>query len=85
MRSGRLGLLSPALYRIGQPGPLAFSDVTAGDNDYLSADGSPSNFTCRYQGAAGQPCYEATPGCDMATGLGSPRAWTLAADLAALR
>lgn len=27
----------------------------------------------------------ATPGYDMATGLGSPRAWTLAADLAALR
>jgi subtilase family serine protease len=33
VRSGRLGLLSPALYWIGQHDPLAFSDVTAGDND----------------------------------------------------
>ncbi len=84
VRSGRLGLLSPALYFIGQHDPLAFSDVTRGDNNYLAADGAPSNFTCRYHGAAGQPCYEATPGYDMATGLGSPRAWTLAADLAAV-
>ncbi len=84
IRSGRLGLLSPALYFIGQHDPLAFSDVTVGDNNYLAADGTPNNFTCHYQGASGQPCYLATPGYDMATGLGSPRAWTLTTALAAL-
>lgn len=80
----RLGLLSPALYLIDQHDPLAFSDVTRGDNNYLAAGGSPSNFSCYYQGATGEPCYPATPGYDMATGLGSPKAWTLAADLDAL-
>jgi subtilase family serine protease len=78
----RLGLLSPALYRIRQADPGAFSDVTIGDNNYLAPDGSPNHDTCTYQGAPRQPCYEATPGYDMATGLGSPRARLLATDLA---
>jgi subtilase family serine protease len=77
----RLGLLSPSLYRISVQGPAAFTDVTAGNNDYLSASGSPSHHSCRYGGAAKQACYRATRGYDMATGLGSPQAAALAADL----
>jgi subtilase family serine protease len=81
----RLGLLSPALDQIDRQDPAAFTDVTRGNNNYLAASGRPSNFTCSYDGAGHQPCYEATPGYDMATGLGSPVARQLAADLAALR
>ena len=80
----RLGLLSPALYRIARSDPGAFGDVTRGDNNYLARRGHPSNDTCRYGGRRGRPCYEATRGYDMATGLGSPRAVRLVADLADL-
>ncbi len=80
----RLGLLSPALYRIDRADPGAFNDVTAGDNNYLSRAGSPSNDTCTYRGTHHLPCYRATRGYDMATGLGSPRAGRLTADLARL-
>ena len=81
----RLGLLSPALYQIARADPVAFGDVTRGDNNYLARSGHPSNDTCRYDGRSGRPCYLATRGYDMATGLGSPRAARLAADLSALR
>jgi subtilase family serine protease len=77
----RLGLLSPALYRIDRLDPATFSDVTAGDNNYLAPSGSPSNDTCTYHGLLDQTCYEATPGYDMATGLGSPRAAVLVSQL----
>ena len=80
----RLGLVSPALYRIDRADPPAFNDVTAGDNNYLSRAGSPSNDTCTYRGTQHLPCYRATRGYDMATGLGSPRAGRLTADLARL-
>jgi len=80
----RLGLLSPALYRIDRSDPAAFTDVTAGDNTYLASAGRPANDTCTYHGRRHQPCYEATPGYDMATGLGTPQAGRLAADLARL-
>ena len=80
----RLGLLSPALYQIDRADPGAFNDVTAGDNDYLARAGSPSNDTCTYRGTHHLPCYRATRGYDMATGLGSPRAGRLTADLAGL-
>jgi subtilase family serine protease len=78
----RLGLLSPALYRIRQLDPGTFTDVTVGDNNYLAPGGSPVHDTCTYQGAPNQPCYQATPGYDMATGLGSPQARLLVAALA---
>jgi subtilase family serine protease len=77
----RLGLLSPALYQIARTDPAAFSDVTSGSNNYLARSGHPNNDTCRYNGRPGQPCYQATRGYDMATGLGSPRAARLSLDL----
>ena len=80
----RLGLLSPALYRIARSDPAAFGDVTGGGNNYLARAGHPDNYRCHYNGRGRRPCYLATPGYDMATGLGSPRAVRLAADLAAL-
>jgi subtilase family serine protease len=78
----RLGLLTPALYQIDRRDPAAFNDVKAGENDYLAAAGSPNHYTCTYHGRPNQPCYEATKGYDMATGLGSPEGYRLATDLA---
>ncbi|HVX21513.1 MAG TPA: protease pro-enzyme activation domain-containing protein [Acidimicrobiales bacterium] len=89
---GRLGLVSPALYAIDRSDPSAFTDVTRGDNDYLSATsalppGTHGNRTCSYTVTGTvqhtQPCYRATPGYDMATGLGSPNAAVLAGALRA--
>jgi subtilase family serine protease len=80
--SHRLGLLSPALYGIDRSDSAAFNDVAVGNDNYLAPSGSPANNTCSYQGVRDQPCYEATRGYDMATGLGSPQASLLAADLA---
>ena len=79
-----LGLLSPALYQIDRADPGAFSDVTAGGNNYLARSGSPANDSCTYRAKRRRPCYLATRGYDMVTGLGSPRAGRLAADLARL-
>ena len=78
---GRLGLLAPSLYAIDRQDPRALTDVTAGTNDYLAAGGHPSHGTCTYGGVPRQPCYRATRGYDMATGLGTPRAATLISDL----
>ena len=77
----RLGLLSPSLYSIDRADPRAFTDVVTGNNDYLSRDGRYSHHTCRYDGKRRQPCYRATRGYDMATGLGTPQAVYLVADL----
>ena len=74
LASHRLGLLSPSLYRIDRTDPRAFTDVAAGNNDYLSRHGRYSNHTCRYQGTRHQACYRATRGYDMASGLGTPQA-----------
>lgn len=79
----RLGLLSPSLYRIERADPRAFTDVVAGNDDYLSSAGRYSNHTCRYAGKRRQPCYQATRGYDMATGLGAPQTVYLVADLVA--
>lgn len=46
-----------------------------------AAGGRPDNDSCGYRGRQHQPCYLATRGYDMATGPGSPRAGSLAADL----
>jgi subtilase family serine protease len=81
MVTHRLGLLSPSLYPIARQDPRAFTDVAAGQNDYLAASGHPSHYACRYQGVPRQPCYRAVRGYDMATGLGTPRARYLIADL----
>ena len=77
----RLGLLSPSLYRIDRADPRAFTDVVTGNNDYLSRNGRYSHHTCRYDGKRRQPCYRATRGYDMATGLGTPQAVYLVPDL----
>jgi subtilase family serine protease len=77
----RLGLLSPSLYRIARRDPRALTDVVAGNNDYLAAYGRHSHHTCRSGGRRRRPCYPATRGYDMATGLGSPQAGYLVADL----
>ncbi len=87
---GRLGLASPALYQLERTKPSAFTDVTRGDNDYLAATstvpaGSHGNRTCTYTGIGTQPCYEATAGYDMATGIGTPVASVLTAALDAIQ
>ncbi len=90
---GRMGLVSPALYQIYKDDPAAFTDILNGENDYLSATsslppGTDGNRTCTYVVAgvstAHQPCFEATTGFDMASGLGTPTGATLAADLRAI-
>ncbi len=74
MPGHRLGLLSPSLYRIARRVPRAFTDVRAGNNDYLARSGRHSHHTCWSGGRPGRPCYRAARGYDMATGLGSPQA-----------
>jgi subtilase family serine protease len=62
-----LGFLSPALYNAAAAAPASFNDVTTvGNNDYLNA----------HSGA-----YPTSAGYDMATGLGTPAATALAAQL----
>lgn len=80
-----LGLLTPSLYAIDRQHPGAFTDVTTGSNNYLAASGTPTNNTCTYGGVANQPCYQATMGYDMATGLGSPVGGVLVNALVALQ
>jgi kumamolisin len=77
----RLGLLSPSLYRVARSDPRAFTDVAAGNNDYLAGYGRHSHHTCRFRGQRDQPCYRAARGYDMATGLGTPQAGYLVTDL----
>ncbi|HEV2638474.1 MAG TPA: S53 family peptidase [Actinocrinis sp.] len=64
---GAVGFANPALYDLARnPRTYAndFSDVKVGDNDYT---------TSGYTGGD----YESTPGYDLASGLGSPKAATL--------
>ncbi len=64
-----IGFANPALYRAAASGEnTSFTDVTSGDNDFTGAAGG---------------LYPATPGYDMATGLGSPNVTTLATALCA--
>jgi subtilase family serine protease len=77
----RLGLLSPSLYRIARHDPRALTDVVAGNNDYLAAHGRHAHHACRSGGRRRRPCYPATRGYDISTGLGSPQAGYLVTDL----
>lgn len=63
--SAGLGNINPRLYSLAQAAPTAFHDVTAGTNQVACAAGSP-NCT---NGSLG---FQAGPGYDTATGLGSP-------------
>lgn len=58
-QSGPVGFANPALYAIasGPAGATAFSDVTVGNNDFTGSNGG---------------SYPATPGYDLASGLGTP-------------
>ena len=77
----RLGLVSPSLYSIYRSTSSAFTDVIKGQNNYLAQAGTPNNYSCTYPvngvPQPGQPCYEATPGYDMVSGLGTPVASVL--------
>jgi kumamolisin len=67
-----LGFIAPLLYQAARESNVyasGFHDVTTGNNDFTGAN---------------QGKYPATPGYDMATGLGSYNAYTLAINLAAL-
>jgi uncharacterized protein (TIGR03437 family) len=59
-----LGNLNPQLYRLAQSAPSAFHDITTGDNIVTCTLGSPDCLTGSYG-------YQAGPGFDLATGLGS--------------
>jgi len=58
-RKPTLGFLNPLLYQMAVEHPIAFNDITSGDN---KNDGL---LFCKYG-------FEATPGWDPASGLGSP-------------
>jgi len=59
-----LGNINPQLYRLAQSVPAAFHDITSGNNMVQCAQGTPN---C----ATGSVGYQAGPGYDQATGLGS--------------
>ena len=59
-----LGNINPTLYRMAQTTPMAFNDISVGDNKVPCADGSPDCVNGSLGWAAG-------PGYDSATGLGS--------------
>jgi subtilase family serine protease len=66
----RAGFLNPLLYSAAATGHTTFNDITAGNNDYTGTNGG---------------LYPATTAYDMATGLGSPIATGLLADVTAAR
>jgi uncharacterized protein (TIGR03437 family) len=81
--SSGLGNINPRLYLLAQIAPSAFHDVTAGNNQVACAVGT---LNC----ASGSLGYQAGPGYDPVTGLGSPdlfnlvQKWTAQAPSASL-
>jgi hypothetical protein len=68
---GRAGFLNPLLYAAAASWHRrSLNDITVGDNDYTGTNGGR---------------YPARPGYDMATGLGTPIAPRLAAEILAAR
>ena len=65
-----VGNINPTLYQLAQSVPGVFHDVMAGDNVVPCAKGTPNCTT-------GQFGYNAGPGYDLATGLGSVDAYNL--------
>ena len=59
-----LGNINPQLYRLAQSAPAAFHDITSGNNIVPCAQGTPNCLNQSYG-------YNAGPGYDTATGLGS--------------
>jgi uncharacterized protein (TIGR03437 family) len=72
-----LGNVNPMLYRLGQTAPSAFHDITVGNNIVPCTPGTPD---C----PSGSLGYNAGPGFDLATGLGSIDLMNLAAAALAL-
>ena len=64
-----VGFANPLLYQIASTDPTAFNDIISGDNDLTGTNSG---------------LYPATPGYDMASGLGTPNAAALPSDLCAL-
>jgi len=72
------GFINAALYKIGQnsgPYASAFHDVTTGNNDAVEFDNNNAEVDI--------PGFDAGPGWDAVTGLGSPKAGGLLGQLAA--
>ena len=63
-KAAGLGNINPQLYRLAQVQPTAFHDIVTGNNIVPCTQGSPSCLTGSYG-------YNAGPGYDLATGLGS--------------
>jgi subtilase family serine protease len=86
--SRRVGLITPLLYRLAASRPDAFVPVQRGNNAYLTAVnayGTPIR-SCRYGRArVVGPCYRATSGYNLATGLGLPDASRLVSEIRAGR
>ena len=76
-QSSPVGFLNPALYQAQCAGSPVFNDVTVGNNQPVGS--APSNPP---RGPAA-PYYQATPGYDLATGLGTPVADALVTRLRA--
>jgi len=72
-----VGNLNQMLYRLAQTAPSAFHDITVGSNKVPCKIGTPNCTT-------GSMGYEAGPGYDMATGLGTVDVANLAAAALAL-
>ena len=70
-QSSTVGFVNPTLYEAQCAGSPVFNDVTAGNNQPIGS--SPSNPPHTPAG----PYYRATPGYDLATGLGTPVASAL--------
>jgi uncharacterized protein (TIGR03437 family) len=67
-----LGNINPNLYALAQSTPAIFHDITAGDN-IVSVSCGRRQINCNNQPVG----YDAGPGYDQATGLGSIDAWQL--------
>jgi Pro-kumamolisin, activation domain/IPT/TIG domain len=76
-QSSTVGFVNPALYQAQCAASPVFNDVTVGNNQPLGS--SPSNPPRLPAG----PYYQATPGYDLATGLGTPIAAALVSRLRA--
>ena len=69
--NNRLGNINPNLYSLAQISPNAFHDITSGSNRQICASGTPGCVN-PYIG------YDAGPGYDQASGLGSVDAYNFA-------
>lgn len=81
----RLGLINPALYTLLQNAGQYnrdFHDIVKGNNDpyCVAGSGSCDNDTTIYNGIPG-PYYPATPGYDIASGVGTPNVANMVPDL----